>query len=251
MFSKKLMYGIGTIVLTLGFYGCMNSDVENKSTAESLAVITFNSEVGKLVMNTSGGPLTPNPVNGLNEGDCIYTRFTINYDHQPEGAKYFEATEVQYQLLAKSTVTPINEAINEQYNDSVIGVDVFNSQYFKGYVFLQTSQIAPASQGYQNLLVYYPDSIEANGSPTFFLKIKKKNEVAGSTTTVYNLEAFDLNPVLYNPKYGNDTTYVDASGQKVNLRYVKFNLKYQTGTAKGEPVYKQVGTAPIMFGFEK
>ena len=229
--KKKLLF----FSLLLGVLGIMVSCVaegESKSTYRSPAVMSYNSMVDGLVMATPYGVVAAPSLQDLNDGDCISAFYTINYDSQPSN-EYYTATDIQYQLLPKRIAIEKSGDMIDEYNDSIMNVQLSMSPYFDGIVFIQTIQKGANGQQYKFELICNPDSIDKNGINTVFLKSAKSNEnTGGNTTEITTLEAFDLNPLIWT--LGKDTVIQDQK-----FKILPLNLMYQVGERDSAPIYRQ------------
>ena len=223
------------LVLGMALVSCL--DGENKSTYRSGAVVVFSPEIGGLGMYTPfQGAMSIPELQGqdLEDGDCIYTTYTINYDKQPTGT-YYTATDVRYQKLPKREVITVSGDMVDEYNDTIVTIFPSSSPYFMGNLFVQAVQKGSIGQQYKLKLICNTDSIDEKGVNTVFLKSTKSNESTQSNSVEINtMEAFDLNPLI--SAYGKDTT---INEQK--YRVLPLNIKYEN--KEGE--YRQYGTVEV------
>ena len=229
MIRKKLLFVPLLFGFVLGMVSCL--DGENKSTYRSAAVIVDNHTTGGVTMSVPYyGTIFAPELKDVNDGDCIYASYAINFDKQPSPERY-TATDIQYQVLPKREVRIETGSMINEYNDSILGIQLSTNLAFYGNLFVQTLQKGPNGQQYELELICNPDSIDANGINTVFLKSKASKGVNGNLIDIETMEAFNLNPLI--SAYGKDTLISEQ-----RYRILSLNFKYQIGDDDGEPLYR-------------
>ncbi|MDR0507668.1 MAG: hypothetical protein LBH32_12765 [Dysgonamonadaceae bacterium] len=242
MIRKKLLFFMSLTAMTAIFTGCLNSG-GNRASYSYYAVMVYNPEIMDLTMNAPEPLLVPELQGKVKEGDCMRASYTIDFDNQPTGSLYYTATNVSIYPLNKRTLRIEGGDMIDDHNDSINNIrQIFGEIYFDGKIFVIADQQGNANQLYKLEAICNPDSVDENGIHTVYLKSKKDNETSGdSKTSVSTEEAIDMNPML--AAYGKDSIY--SLNKEVIFRYVNFNLKYQSGTVDGAPVYRSYGNSPI------
>jgi hypothetical protein len=199
--------------------------------------MVYNPDINALTMNTSVGAYTAPQLQKLSANDCITANYTIDFDNQPSGQPYDEATEIQYQLLSRYTVVEKQADFNDDYTDSIRSIQgVVANPFYYGHLFIMTEQAGtPSDSAYDYELIYHPDSVDAEGINTLFLKIKQlKGNSADNSLRYISSQAFDVSHLV--KAYGKEVT---------EYKYLPFYLKYQIGMNENIPVYRQFGTDTI------
>ena len=230
MIRKKLLFAFLLLGIVFGLESCLDGD--NVSSFRSAAVIVDNHTTGGVVMSIPyyGLVSVPSLQNKLSDGDCIYASYTINFDKQPTSDRV-TVTDVEYLLLPKRGVRMDSGDMINEYNDSILGVQLSSSLSFYGNLFVQAVQQGRSGQEYELELICNPDSIDANGVNTVFLKSKAIKSGSGDNLVdIGTMEAFDLNPLI--SAYGKDTIVSDQRCKVLSL-----NFKYQISDEEGVPVY--------------
>jgi hypothetical protein len=242
MIKKKLLF-VGSLLGVMIFLTCCLEKGGNRTTSTDLAVIDNDPAMGGLVMNTANVTLAAPELASteLKSGDCIMANFTIDYDNQP--FSYLTATELIYQLLNNSVIQLMSEdAFADEYTDSISGINLTVSPYYKGNLFAQIERKITNSKICDFQLFCNPDSVDENGVYTVSLKLNESDKTAGEATN-YNVESFNLNPLL--SFYGQDTIFDAGTSYEQRGLYVTLNFRYQSGTKEDLPVYSWYSGNPV------
>jgi hypothetical protein len=237
---KKLLFIAFLITgIASSFTGCL--DTEGKGNYQTFpvipAVVNYNIEMGTTLL-TGWGEIAAPELSDVNQGDCLFTQFTINYDNQPSSA-YYTATGISYKEVEQSIARIENEIVINDFNfpvEDIAPVEYNNTVQLKGRYFIYFKHQASKNQNLEYRIIASPDSIE-NGAQNVYLVAKKTNEVDGTASSLVNSHAFDVNNII---QLGKDTTI-----SNVGMKYIKVNLKYFTEEIEGKPVFKNYSSTPI------
>lgn len=214
MIKRNLALLTAFLCLTFVLSGCLDSD-DNKITYTAYALIGDNSDYGGTTLITSGGEYAAPLLSGYEVGDCVRAQYTINLDNQPS-SKYYTATDIYCTPIEKAPFVQTTDTINEEYLYPLLGAQVSTHKNFDGNVFLMTGFSGSATQVLKYMVTCDPKTVDANGAYTIYLLAQATKETSGSSTSMYELQAFNMRDLIRS--YG--TSSEGAYTLKANIKYV-------------------------------
>jgi hypothetical protein len=245
MIKKNLYCFILLSGMTFGLMSCLEKG-GNRTTAIDFAIMVENPDMNALAMHTSYDIYAAPELQNLEANSCILADFTIDYDNQPSNQPYYTASNIKYQLLPKYTaIEQEGGDMVDEYSDSIQNIQTLAaSPLYNGHIFVMTVQAGTSNYVYDYELIFHPDSVDAQGINTIFLKSKLIKGNAGNNlpTSIFT-QAFDLSHLI--DSYGKDTIFKTAN-YDIEYKYLPFNLKYQKSIKENLPVYVQYGNSPVI-----
>lgn len=246
MKKQNLLFIPFILGLGIGLLSCNfnNNDSGNYQIfPTSPAVVDFRTDRDGLTICTPWGYIAAPSLAlaGISEGDCIITKFIIDYDDQPSD-KYYTATAIEQERVDQSYPTISNTIELEEYTLPLSVVNAEINDFFLGRFFIKAT-CKDKNPSFR--LMFNPAEEETNGVKNFYLQTKPSSSTV-SATDVSTFHAFDLSHIIQ--QYGRDTTKIlNNFSDKCDFKYIKANLKYVSKITDNGPEYKWIGSAPIDF----
>jgi hypothetical protein len=224
--------------LLIGFSSCNEMGKGNSGTyADVWGVVDFDINMGGTVVSTAMGTIATPALMALNPGDCVYlSRFTIDYDNQPSD-KYYTATEITYTQISKTVVFPWSSS---DYVLPLSNVLTLTDPFFKGNLFV-SADFSKSKEQAVNFRLWYDanEPLREGGAVNVYLQAQLAGTASSAVEKTSDVWAYDMSSLF--GTFGRDTTV-----NTVSYKYVNINLAYLSEIEKGEPVYANAATNPVL-----
>jgi hypothetical protein len=195
-------------------------------------VVNYNPEKGGTTMLTVWGEIGAPELSQFDQGDCLFSQFSIDYDYQPSSS-YFTATEISYTdrievanaSIEEDSVSvgdytiPITELYISPYN---------NPLFLKGRFFFQMKHKTIENPKIEYKLLTSRKEVDDKGVYNMYL-IANQEKGEGKEVEVTRSQVFVINNLLMT--LGKDTTINNS----VKVKYLKVNLKYYNKEKEDAP----------------
>ncbi|MCL1938988.1 MAG: hypothetical protein FWF52_11415 [Candidatus Azobacteroides sp.] len=241
---KKLFFillGIGG--MAVGLTSCVNEGGNNYQSFPLVpSVVNYNTEMGGTTLLTAWGEIAAPQLSEYNQGDCLMTSFTIDYDNQPSSS-YFTATSIDDHSDVINVATAEIEEDSVSVGDYTLPIaNVYISPYnnplfLKGRYFFQMQHQTTLSPRIDYRLVASKKEVDNNGVYNMYL-LAKQDKGEGNAVEVNQNQVFVINNMVMT--LGRDTTINNS----VRVKYLKVNLKYYTQESEETP-FKNYGNIEL------
>jgi len=219
--------------IAAGLTSCLENGGGNYQTFPvAPAVVNYNPEKGGTTLLTTWGEIGAPELSQFNQGDCLFTQFTIDYDNQPFSS-YYTAKDITY----SDRIDIANAGIEDDsvsVGDYTLPItDLYLSPYnnpllLKGRLFFQMKQKAIENQTIDYKLLTSRKEVDNNGVYTLYL-VAKQDKGDNPGVDVTRNQVFVINNLLMT--LGKDTTITNS----VKVKYLKVNLKYYNAEKEDAP----------------
>ena len=242
---KKLFFILSLGIIALKLTSCLPAGA-NMQELTTPAVVSYNINEGlPSILTVYGEFVVPSWIStDLNNGDCIITRFTLDWDNQPKSDPPYQATNVVYDLVEQSPATVQNDFIEMETilpADDLLPIQElmpWNYSFrLNGKFFMDFEHSAPQKQDIKYIAIVKPN-IEPleDVLVDVYLFAQKLNKPDASNVTITNIYAIDMYGAIM--ELGQDTTITDSMVE-YRIKELKMRIKYYSGLdEKGFPVYK-------------
>ena len=241
MIKKIFLFALFTVGLSIGLTGCLGDD--NKITTSDYAIVGHNSAMGGITLTTYYIPefAAPELEEKVNEGDCVFVTYTINYDDQPSKS-YVTATDVKLNSVFDQSkyIFSLNPVVldDPEYNKAILNVSV--PCIFKGKFFAQISTQSFSEQTVDYSLICAPSDVDAEGNMILYIKAKISGKESGTQSSAAEVHVFDIADLI--KEYGK----VESNQQGASYRHISVLIKYCSDIdGSGICSYKTLSTQAI------
>ena len=168
---------------------------------------------------------------------CMHASFIVNYDYQPENAKYLTATSLDgYQQVRhyESHLRPDSSCLDQiSIPTTVFATDATSVVFFSDMLFGGARNTDQIENNYIYRAFWTTESISGD-IPILYMSASRSSEEIGSNF------AIDMAP------------FISACSGKVENKKLTFHIKYFNGYDDiGELVFKQISINPISISVTK
>lgn len=224
---KKIVFPFMSIIM-LGLSGCFNGGDNISTFPVAPAIVDFYSAILQPKIITYYGTffapeLQKAMFTDLDDGDAIYTYFSVNYDQQPSSAEHYTVSEMQWIKVGRAypAATPGGESTDDDFDVSI--KDMKCAWMYDNIVFFEFEHTAPIDQKFTYEMTY-----DSDDPSVVYFRAKKNGTGTQTTSTLIYPYTFDMR---FFPK--------DADNK------LNFYIKYQVVDEEGNVEYKDWSDKPF------
>jgi len=236
MKMKKILF----LALGLSFLISCSKNGNSESFHQDNAVVHYYSGYPEMTfLITPHGIFAAPELNkvGYNQNDCLFASFTIDYDNQPERAKYIAISQVQCIKIEKTNIVMLNaDSDSISYKIDDLSESVIETLAFAGSIpcmnnnlYIGFNQSDAKFQNYDYQLVYSDTFLDE--IPILYVCAKKSTLSSATPHGDYKYQAFDITQFL--------NKFPEKEGK------FSFYLKYKKGVSGIKNVYESLSQNAI------
>ena len=234
---RKLLFIPFLIGIVLSYSSCNFGGGGNVvGLPPTYAVVDYNPNLGGTIVRTEYGYYSVPTLYDVATDDCLFMRFSIDYDNQPYVPNYYIASDIE-KISVNRSYLEMNPLELEDYTLPITRFDMFSLPIYDGRVFFEVETKGKTS----NFRLVYDTKEEDEIIGVKNLYLLARSESSPGSSQVVTQHAFDIRNLF--DSFSRDTTLIQ-SGVTYDLKYIKTNIKYISNMVDGEPKYESL-TNPV------